>query len=39
MKFAKDGISKDELVKEFFLTKNIKESAKHHYLKFTQIKI
>ena len=31
MKFSKADIYNDELVKEFFLAKNIRESTKQHY--------
>ncbi|MEN6574139.1 tyrosine-type recombinase/integrase [Methanobacterium aggregans] len=32
MKFSKTDISMDDLVKEFFLAKNIRETTKNHYL-------
>jgi integrase len=32
MKYSKTDIARDDLVKEFFLSKNIRESTKKHYL-------
>ena len=32
MKYSKTDIGRDDLVKEFFLSKNIRETTKEHYL-------